>query len=574
MRFLSGSFVLLLVLVTGCGGGVGGGSEAPAEPSSSATDDQVSIDEESSVVIDIIANDQRVDGNTVALASNPGNGTAELSDTNIEYTPEADFWGTDSFRYSVTGDDGAQLSATVNITVIDINDAPVVTADRFDIIEDNPLLLSLGANDVDIDGVISSVEITGSFPGKITGSGVELVYTPPLDFTGEVTFQYQAVDDDGALSNTANVIISVASVVITAIEVVQLQIPASSYTSVNDSELGAAVLSSALQELTVPPNIVSVLLTLSGSDANIDANGLFISDLIPPSGPFPVFQRFVNFCFEGNCSSLVPRSPAFVAESGDWTFQLGTLAGTLDDIDLAGLTLTAIFRTGPTPDTSEAGSTSVNVKPFLTADSIGVAELQPALARLAAIGAANQIEYVIEPVTVIEESEFTSVSVSFLDPETIALVSRGDAVSVNLFFLEDFSGGARVAGIAGGVPGSFGSLNGNNGILINAGTLLADGSETSIQDTAEIMFHETGHQLGLYHTTEARFSFVDVIDDTPFCEAAVHDKNNDGVANADECPDAINPMFWFNSVLIEPGVLTAHQKHVVFYSPIAAPGGL
>ena len=134
--------------------------------------------------------------------------------------------------------------------------------------------------------------------------------------------------------------------------------------------------------------------------------------------------------------------------------------------------------------------------------------------------------------------------------------------------------GENVAGISGGVPGSFGTKNGNNGVLVNAGTLLADGSESSIQDTAEITFHEMGHLLGLYHTTEARFSFVDVLDDTPFCEESVHDTNGDGVANATECPDAANPMFWFNSILIEPTELTDDQKHVLFYSPIAVPGEL
>jgi len=174
---------------------------------------------------------------------------------------------------------------------------------------------------------------------------------------------------------------------------------------------------------------------------------------------------------------------------------------------------------------------------------------------------------------VIADAQFSSVSASFLDATTISLVSQGGPDIVNVFFLEDFAGGDSLGGITGGVPGSFGSMNGNNGVLINVGTLLADGSAISIQETAEATFHEMGHLLGLFHTTEARFSFVDVIDDTPFCDQAVHDANNDGVANALECPDAANPMFWFNSALFETEELTDDQKHVLFYSPIAVPGG-
>ncbi|MFT7222206.1 MAG: hypothetical protein ACI8Z1_003830 [Candidatus Azotimanducaceae bacterium] len=569
MRF--GLIIALLFLVSACGGG-GGGSSAPAAPGSVATNDQASVDEEASVTIDVAGNDTAVDESTLSITSAPGNGTASVSDNRITYTPAADFSGGDSFSYSVTGDNGSTLTATVSVTVNDINDAPVAGADSFKIVEDNPLVLDLGANDTDIDGVISSFHVTGTFAGVISGSGTDLIYTPPLDFVGDVSFEYSAVDDDGAVSGVSLVLITVQAVALTSLEVMSLQIPVSGYATVNDAELGADVLASPTFEFLVPPNVVSVLVTLNGASANIDENGLFIRNLTPPSGPFVAFQRFVNFCFGGNCSSLVPRSPAYSAESGVWTVQLGTLANGLDDIDFDTLALTVVARTGPLPDLTQALPASITVRTFLTADSLAIADIERALARLVELGEANQVELVLEPVVVIEQSEFDSVSASFKDPETIALVSQGNPESVNLFFLEDFSGGEGIAGITGGVPGSFGTMNGNNGVLVNAGTLLADGSETSIDDVAEVAFHEMGHVLGLYHTTEARFSFIDVLNDTPFCEASVHDANNDGVANATECPDAANPMFWFNSVLIDAEELTDDQKYVLFYSPIAVPG--
>lgn len=573
MRFIL--ILSLLLLVSACGGGGGGGSSAPAAPSSIATNDQASVDEEGSVVINVAGNDTAVDESTLSITSAPGNGTVTVSDNRITYTPAPDFSGSDSFSYAVTGDNGSTLTATVSVTVNDINDAPVAADDRFTIVEDNPLTLNLGSNDTDIDGVISSFDVTGSFTGVISGSGTDLIYTPPLDFVGDVSFEYSAVDDDGAVSGVASVLITVQAVSLTSLEVMSLQIPVSGYATVNDAELGAEVLASPTFEFLVPPNVVSVLVTLNGASADIDENGLFIRRLTPPSGPFAAFQRFVNFCFGGNCSSLVPRSPAYTAESGVWTAQLGTLASGLDNIDFDSLALTVVARTGPLPDLTQALPASIQVRTFLTADSLSVADIEPALARLVALGEANRVELVLEPLVVLEESEFDSVSASFKDPETIALVSQGDPNSVNLFFLEDFSGGdggEGIAGITGGVPGSFGTMNGNNGVLINAGTLLADGSATSIADTAEIAFHEMGHVLGLYHTTEARFGSIDVLDDTPFCEADVHDANNDGVANATECPDAANPMFWFNSVLIDAEDLTDDQKYVLFYSPIAVPG--
>jgi len=569
--------ILSLLCLAACGGGGGGGGSdaAPApEPSPSAVNDQVSVDEESSVTIDVTANDSLVDESSVVLGSSPANGTVELSGHEFVYTPAADYSGSDSFGYSVTGNNGASLSATVSITVIDINDAPVAMADSFTIIEDSPLQLSLDDNDTDIDGVISDYEISGSFPGQIAGTGVNLVYTPPLDFTGDVSFEYQAIDDDGELSNTVTVNITVAPVTVTVMEVVDLPIPASGYAVTNDPELGGNVLSSSMRELIVPPNVISVLFTLSGADANIEEGGLFISNLVPPSGPFVAYQKFVHFCFGGNCSGLVPRSPAFVAESGVWTYQLGTMAGSLDSIDFSSLSLKAVVRTGPTPDTGSERPAVLHIKPFLTADSVGVSDIENILVKLFDISAANQIELEIDPVTIVAEGRFDRVSASFLDANTAELTRQGGPTSVNLFFLEGFTDDENLAAISGGIPGSLGTNDGHNGVLIDAVANLGISDDFYIKRTAETAFHEMGHLLGLYHTTEARFSSMDVIDDTPFCDPDVDDSNEDGVAGSGECPDASNPMFWQNSFVVERGLLTGGQKHVIFYSPIAVPGGL
>lgn len=570
MRIYLPLVYLTVLTLTGCGGG-GGSTAAPPEPSPVALNDQVNVDEESSVSIDVTANDSLVDESSVTLSSEPANGSVELSDGQFIYTPSPDFSGSDSFQYSVTGDNGATLSATVSITVIDINDAPIAVADNFTIVEDNPLLLSLAENDTDIDGVISAFEISGAFAGEISGSGRDLVYTPSLNFVGEVKFSYRAVDEDGAVSNSATVTITIQPVTITSLEALTLEIPRAGYSVTNDAELSAPVLASAAQQLTVPPNVVSVLLTLTGSDANITEGGLFISSLVPPSGPFFAFQRFVNFCFGGNCSSLVPRSPVFVAESGVWSFQLGTLSDSVDRIDFNNLTLTAVFRTGPTPDKSLERPALLRIRPFLTADTVNVSDIAPVLARLVEIGGSNQIEFVLDPVTVLGASRFTRVNSSFLDADTSALVSEGDADRVNLFFLESFLDTGTLAGTAGGIPGSFGTKNGHNGILINTVASLRSGEDFNIQETAETIFHEMGHLLGLYHTTEALFSNSDVIDDTPNCDPDIHDVDGDGVADLAECPDAANPMFWRRSALIERGPLTDGQKHVLFYSPIAVP---
>ena len=90
----------------------------------------------------MLGNDTDVDSATLtaALVSGPSNGALSLNaDGSFSYTPNADFNGTDSFTY--LANDGALDSntATVNITVNAVNDAPVAADDAYPVDEDDPL---------------------------------------------------------------------------------------------------------------------------------------------------------------------------------------------------------------------------------------------------------------------------------------------------------------------------------------------------------------------------------------------------------------------------------------------------
>ena len=476
-----------ITLLSACGGGGGGGGSStppapeptPPQPGSIA-DDTVTLEEDNTVSIDVLANDTNVSASSLAVQTSPSNGTASVSSGRISYTPASDFVGEDSLVYSVNGDDGVSLSATVSITV--------------------------------------------------------------------------------------------TAITVTSMEFRTLSLPSASYASSNDPELDATILASPIQELIVPPNTISVLLNLSGPGVGLDGNNLFISSMAPPSGPYAAFQHFVNHCAEGLCSSLVPRSPEFIAEPGVWTYRLGTKASSLDNIDFGQLSLTAVIRTGPAPDKSLARPAAVSIRPFLTATSLSVADIDSVMARYQAIADQNRIEAVIEPVTVIDDPQYSEVSSDFLDATTAALVSQGGADSINLFFIEDFTDTKGLIGRSGGIPGKPGSNNGFNGSLLDV-ALLRDGpDEFFFRNAAEIAFHESGHLLGLYHTTEGDFSEVDVLGDTPFCEQTVHDADGNGFAAVAECPDGLNPMFWTTDLNVEKTLLTEDQQHVIIYSPIAVPG--
>ncbi|MBT8156107.1 cadherin-like domain-containing protein, partial [Epibacterium ulvae] len=92
-----------------------------------ATDDAASLDEDGSVVLDLLGNDSG-EGLTLAAIATPANGTATINaNGTVTFTPDADFNGVTEFTYTVRDAAGQTASATVHVTVDQVNDAPIVT---------------------------------------------------------------------------------------------------------------------------------------------------------------------------------------------------------------------------------------------------------------------------------------------------------------------------------------------------------------------------------------------------------------------------------------------------------------
>ncbi len=570
---------LLVFLLSACGGGGGGGGSTPTpnpQPTPRATGDSASVDEDGTVVIDVLANDTLIDSATLTLTDGPANGVAAIEGDNVSYSPDANYNGSDSLTYSVDGNNGSVLTAVVNITVVDVNDAPGASDDDITLVEDTPTTIPVAVNDTDIDGTISNIIIvTAPANGTVVVDGDAVTYTPSLNYVGVDEFTYQAEDDDGDQSNEARVLINIEPVVNTELIVSNLTIADTSYTIANNAEYDADVLASPDQILAIPPNTVSFLLTLQGEQVGVMENALFISGLQSPDEDLTRFRGIIGFCDGRLCSSLVPRRPDITVERGDWRYQLGTLDGTLDALDLDSLALNVAIRTGPAPDLTADFPATLKVRTFLTNPAVTSPELNSVLTRFENIAIMNGIRIDFAPSVIVEDPQFTELSPDFTDPTTSALVTMGDPDAINFFFIEGFSGtnGGSILGIASGIPGPLGQSNPLNGVLINTTIFHDSTDEFFIRNTAQIAFHEMGHHLGLYHTTEGDFSFNDVVDDTPECNRDIHDSNDNGLADPDECPDGNNPMFWTPPLLSEFGDLSNDQQSVIFYSPIALPGG-
>jgi DNA/RNA endonuclease G (NUC1) len=139
---------------------------------------------------------------TYTIVSGPSHGSLSGSGANQTYTPAPDFNGSDSFTFKVS--DGARVSrtATMTITVFEVNDAPVANADAKSTDEDAALSFpasDLTANDTTSEAgetlTVSSVSAGADTHGTVTLAGGVVTYTPVANYHGAASFTYEVCDN-------------------------------------------------------------------------------------------------------------------------------------------------------------------------------------------------------------------------------------------------------------------------------------------------------------------------------------------------------------------------------------------
>jgi hypothetical protein len=195
-----------------------------------AVNDAFTVLEDSDVTaFDILDNDTHGSPVTVTIVSDPTLGTATIDPNTgeIEYQPNPDANGTDSFTYRVTSGGFTSNDGLVTITITPVNDVPVAVNDTALTVARFNTTLDVLANDTDVDGHADLVaptavsRVTTLSGGRSTATVVpgpngELVFN--ATGAGSYRFTYEAQDSAGAVSNPATVIVNVlASEVITVV---------------------------------------------------------------------------------------------------------------------------------------------------------------------------------------------------------------------------------------------------------------------------------------------------------------------------------------------------------------------
>jgi hypothetical protein len=112
----------------------------------------VTTNEDTPVNVAVLSNDSDPDGDTLSVVSVTQGAYGAVSinpDKTVKYAPAPNYFGSDSFNYTVDDGHGGQSTANVQVTVNPVNDAPVVT-------------VSLPTQNVEYSDAVAPVSVTFS----------------------------------------------------------------------------------------------------------------------------------------------------------------------------------------------------------------------------------------------------------------------------------------------------------------------------------------------------------------------------------------------------------------------------
>ncbi|MDU7808072.1 MAG: Ig-like domain-containing protein, partial [Serratia marcescens] len=161
-----------------------------------ASNQSVTLDEDSSVMITLAGEDADNDPLTYEISAQPASGTLEQHGSVWLYTPEKDFNGTDSIGFIAKDAELSSEPATVTVTVTPVNDDPQAIDDSYTLTStaNDTYSLAVLANDVDVDGDTLSIDGAAADIGSVQITADGLSFTAPEAYVGPVALRYTISD--------------------------------------------------------------------------------------------------------------------------------------------------------------------------------------------------------------------------------------------------------------------------------------------------------------------------------------------------------------------------------------------
>jgi len=167
----------------------------------------LTTDEDTNLAITLTATDIDMDQLIYSIVSGPSNGELTGTPPNVNYIPNPNYNGPDSFSFKANNGISDSNTATVSITVNPVNDAPVADEQSVTTQEGTAVEIVLTGNDVDGDNLIYII-ITQPANGNLSGVPPSITYMPDSGYIGDDNFTFK-VNDSEENSTPATVSITV-----------------------------------------------------------------------------------------------------------------------------------------------------------------------------------------------------------------------------------------------------------------------------------------------------------------------------------------------------------------------------
>ena len=174
-----------------------------------ANNDTATTDEDTPVDVNVLANDTEPDGDTLNVNSvtQGAHGAVSVNpDKTVHYAPELNFFGSDSFTYTIDDGHGGTATATVNVTVNAVNDPPVFTINLLSqtVQYSDPITtVNVSVSDPDDPVADLTLSVLSAVPAGLTvtpGVGTLTISGNPLVVAGVYPIDLKVVDPHGAQS--------------------------------------------------------------------------------------------------------------------------------------------------------------------------------------------------------------------------------------------------------------------------------------------------------------------------------------------------------------------------------------
>ena len=174
-----------------------------------ATDDTTSTTEDTLVIVDVLGNDFDLDkDNLIITKASSTKGLVSINEDNtLTFIPSENINDSATLNYTISDTKGGNASAEVAVSIVAVNDSPILANDTVQTDEDTPVIINVLNNDIDPDNdtlIVSEVHTTNDGGMVSLNRDSTLTFVPVSDFNGEVTLSYTVSDSKGG-SATASV---------------------------------------------------------------------------------------------------------------------------------------------------------------------------------------------------------------------------------------------------------------------------------------------------------------------------------------------------------------------------------